>query len=190
MKIFAILFVIVQQTQSQAVSDKSCGHPQAFRMSGDVHIALLIHQCDNSEILVGKTSINTAIWTVERLNSLEYTSGIHLGLSVFTVCKETEYLSSVFKVFREHQERNAFLGIITDEPSSKRFDKMREVLGVESVSTTRFWGPLVKATVKLMEVLEWKQNITVVSSNSDVLKEFYRCTRKQWMCVRSAVEFE
>lgn len=131
MKIFAILLVIVLQTRSQGVSDKSCGHPQAFRLSGDVHIALLVHQCDNSEILVAKTSINTAIWTVERLNSLEYTAGIHLGLSVFTLCKETEYLSSIFKVFREGQERSAFLGAIIDEAPSRRVEHMREVLGLK-----------------------------------------------------------
>lgn len=44
--------------------------------------------------------------------------------------------------------------------------------------------------MKLMEVLEWKENITVVASNSDVLREFYKYTRKQWMCVRSVLDFE
>lgn len=189
MKVLLVLLFAVGFGSSANVN-RSCGYPKTFDLRGDVSIAFIVSECGNGELLFAKTSISSAIWVVDQMNHVGYAGNLRLGLTVYTVCKEPEYLASVFKTFRESEEYSPVLAVVTNKVMPKRVQEICKVFELGTSFTTRFWTPLVKAAVKVLDVMEWKTNVTVVVSNKEILNEFYKYTRREWICVRNAVFFQ
>lgn len=161
-----------------------------FVLNGELKLTLLVRECNSSEIVHTKTLVNSAIWTVERLNFLEFTTPLRLGLTVFKVCDESDYFNALFKTFVD-SKATLQLGVISDR--NLITNKLREfggVLEMEYAVTKKYWSCLVKASVRLLDALELQENVTVVASREDVLMEFFRQSRKQWVCVRHCILME
>lgn len=161
-----------------------------YSTDGDLKVGLLINDCRNtSDKSHINTYINAAIFTRERINSLEYTKPFKLGLSIFEVCNERDYYKSIFELFKQNDER-FLLGIINLLKLPAKIDEFCNVLDVPKTYTTIFWLPLVKSSIKLLNILNWKENVTVISSNRYLMDEFHRYTRREWICVKKAFIFE
>lgn len=169
---------------------KNCEKLSEFDAKRDLNLALIVKECDYNEMILTKSKIQSAIWIVDRLNTLNYTGSLKLGISAFTACEERKYLETIFRVHQLSAER-VYLGVVSDQVSPEsRVKNFCKVLDVQFKTGARYWDLLVKTTVKLLAVLEWKENITVVAKNSQILDEFYRYTRREWMCVKCGMVFE
>lgn len=168
---------------------KNCQKQFDFESRGDLNLGFIVKECDHSELILAKSTIHSAIWLTHQLNRLNYTGQLKLGISAFTACQERGYLDAVFKIY-QHSNDRLYLGIITDQQLPSKVDKLGKVLDLEYKTTARYWNVLVKVSVKLLSVLEWKENITVVAPSKEVLDEFYRCSRRESMCVKKGIIFE
>lgn len=181
-----VLFLAVCVSANLQFQLKSCGQEASFVLRGELNLALLVRECNSSEIVHTRSLVTSAIWTTERLNFMEYTAPLRLGLSVYKVCKESDYYNAVFKAFVK-QEDTVLLGVISDKKFSRKLEEFGGVLGVDHEVTTKYWNYLVKASVRLLGALELQENVTVVASREDVLMEFFRQSRKEWVCVRHCI---
>lgn len=168
------------------VESKSCGQDAVFALGGELQLALLVRECNSSEIVHTRSLVNSAIWTTERLNFLEYTAPLRLGLTVFKVCEESDYFDALFKIFNSN-EGSITLGAISDTKFSGKLKEFVGVLEMDYEVTTKYWNHLVKASVRLLVALELQENVTVVASREDVLMEFFRQSRREWVCVKQCI---
>lgn len=187
MKLVPVLFLFALSCECVKFQPKSCGQDATFVLSGELRFALLVQECNSSEIVHTRTLVNSAIWTAERLNFLEYTGPLRLGLAAFKVCREADYFKALFKIFSNRQEDSLLLGVISDRRLPRKLEEFAGVLEVDHEVTTKYLKYLVKASVRLLGVLELQENVTVVASREDVLFEFFRQSRKEWICVRRCV---
>lgn len=161
-----------------------------YSTDGDLKVGVLINDCNNSSDKSRlNTYVNSAIFTKERINSLGYTKPFKFGLSIYEVCLERDYYNTLYDLFKQNDER-FLLGVVNLNKVPKKVVEFSKVLDVPMKYTNLFWLPLVKASVKLLNVLNWKTNVTVISSNFNVLQEFHRYTRREWICVKKALLFE
>lgn len=169
----------------------SCRSPDApvFAFEGDLQLTLLVRECNNSDVAYARTLVNSAIWTTERLNFLEFTAPLSLGLTAFKVCEENDYYNALFQVFAAAPE-TLQLGVISDRKFSDKLKRFAGVLELEYEVTTKYWSYLVKAAVRLVDALDLQENVTVVASREDVLMEFFRQSRKHWVCVQHCILME
>lgn len=181
--LFAFCVCGMHPMQSSCVSDEI---GPAFLLKGDLQLTLLVRECNSSDVVHAKTLVNSAIWTTERLNFLEYTGPLRLGLTAFKVCKVDDYFNVVFKVFGAREEALQ-LGVISDGKFEGKLGEFAKVLGVDCEVTTKYWSYLVKASVRLLDALGLQENVTVVASREDVLMEFFRQSRKHWVCVQHCI---
>lgn len=191
---FSVLLIIIafNSVANKSLNKKlTCDTTNLVRtIEGDIKIGFLINSCNNSTSkLYVNTLINAAITTTERLNALEYTKPFKLGISVYEVCDDMEYYKAIFGLFRENDEK-ALVGLITLKQVPTKIQGFCEVLDIPRKLTNKFWVPLIKASVRLLEALKWNENITVISPNQIVLQEFYKYTRRHWMCIRKAYIYE
>lgn len=186
----ALVFAIVLLTKGNAGAvniSKICGPNAFFEQEGDVNVGFVVEDCRESQGQLDTTLASSAVWTIERLNFLEYTAPVKLGISVYRVCTKRDYLNAVFQLYRSN-DQDRLLGIFGHE-----FDEgiggLCDVLGINRKVVVQYYEFLVKTAVKVLVALDWKENITVIAPNEYILKEFYRVTRRDWLCVKNAVTF-
>lgn len=187
-----LILIALNFVSSKSINKKStCDVTNLVRATdGDLKIGFLINSCNNStNKFYVNTLINAAITTTERLNTLEYTKPFKLGIAVYEVCEDMEYYKAIFSLFRENDEK-ALLGLIGLKQAPAKIQDLCDVLDIPRKLTNKFWVPLIKASVRLLETLNWNENITIISPNQNVMQEFYKYTRRRWMCIRKAYIYE
>lgn len=169
----------------------SCSGDDApvFAFEGDLQLTLLVRECNNSDVVYARTLVNSAIWTTERLNFLDFTGPLRLGLTAFKVCEENDYYNALFKVFAA-KAKTLQLGVISDRKLTDKLKQFAGVLELDYEVTMKYWSYLVKASVRLVDALDLQENVTVVASREDVLMEFFRQSRKHWVCVQHCILME
>lgn len=186
-----IICVLSYTVLSKTYGKQTCEQTNLiYSNDGDLKIGLLINDCNNSS---DKSRLNTfvssAIFTKNRINSLNYTKPFKLGLSIYEVCYERDYYKSIFDLFKQNDVKY-LLGVVNLIKVPRKIDEFTKVLDVPMKYTNTFWLPLVKGSIKLLNLLNLKTNVTVISSNYNVLQEFHRYTRRDWICVKKALMFE
>ncbi|XP_017786518.1 PREDICTED: protein bride of sevenless isoform X2 [Nicrophorus vespilloides] len=158
-----------------------------YKSDGDLNIGFLIESRMNSALQ--RTLINSAIWTADRLNNIKQNEELEIGLAVYSVKGQEDYFSSIYEMYHDHRNRY-LLGFMSTDGLPDKVDKFSRLLNVETKTFPKFTSSLIKAAVKLLEALNWVENIQVVTPDQFILREFYRITRKQWMCVKDFIIYD
>lgn len=163
---------------------------KVYDSPGLLRLGLLLRQC-SSLTPKGLTRANSAIWTTKQLNHLNYTQPYSLGLSIFRVCTRQDYYRAIFELFKKVGNGDAFvLGVVSDEEPVEDLGRFGEALGVP-VSVAEDYGEgLVRASVKLLVALEWRENVTVFAEKGEILEEFEELSRTFWICVENFILLE
>lgn len=186
MKIVLILFIL------QTIS---CQTTINYRVNilhesdGDLKLSFLLEDCSENlpvESNLGRTYVNSAIWTIERLNLLQTTSPLTLGLSVYQTCNDSDVYNSLFHIFQQH-ENSYQIGIVNIKPFSRSLIEFCKALDIKTKYVHKHWKPLIKAAVELLALLNWKQNVTILSEYKEILQDFYKYSRRQWICVEQII---
>ncbi|KAJ8940608.1 hypothetical protein NQ318_004804 [Aromia moschata] len=178
-------FVVLVSALGAASSD---GVRRIVGISGDVNVGLLVENCRNASDVVPyrvQTLISSAVWVTERVNYLGSLSPLKLGLGVYETCAESDYYKTVFDLYQ--QEEEYLLGIVSDKILSGNVLKFCEVLGVPAQVTSRDRRHVLEASVQLLRALGWTENVTVLSPDENLAREFYRYSKKESICIRDCI---
>lgn len=162
----------------------ACNVNQVYNIEGQIRIAIVLNECANSTP-ISWTYVNSAIWTVERLNFLNFTYPLSLGLSVFQTCTEADYYNPIYKIFKQDDE-GLILGALSTENFPPKIVQFGNLLDVHLEVINKYRTFLAEATVKLLVTLDLTENVTVYSEEREVLQKFYKFTREEFICVRNA----
>ncbi|XP_050314654.1 protein bride of sevenless [Anthonomus grandis grandis] len=160
-----------------------------FSFHGNVSVAVILHDCDESSTLsyTQTTLLHSAIWTVERINFLETVHPLKMGLSLYRACTDLDYLKTIFEIF---QNVGITVGVVTDHPFSDKVRKFSEVLGLRTKVRKRFDTYLVRSAVQFFDLLGWKDNITLITPQEHIIDMFYFYTKKKRMCLTECYIYE
>ncbi|KAK9730301.1 7 transmembrane sweet-taste receptor of 3 GCPR [Popillia japonica] len=159
---------------------------------GDLKINLLLEDCTEDlpvESSLGRTYINSAIWIIERLNLLQITTPLTLGLSVYQICNDSEVYNSLFHIFQQHHYTYQ-VGIVNVKPFSRSLIDFCTALNIKTNYIQKYRKPLIRASVELLTLLNWKDNITLLTQYKELVPDFYKYSRKQWICVQRLINSE
>lgn len=166
----------------------SSGVKQIFSIEGDVNVALVVNTCRNFSDAVPyqiQTLISSTVWTVERLNFLSVLAPLKLGIGVYEVCTEGDYYKTIFDLYQQDEEY--LLGIISNENLNEKVLQFCEVLNVRTAVTYRYQGYLMTSSIKLLNALGWSENVTVLAPDENLLREFYRYSKREYICVKDCL---
>ncbi|GJQ80385.1 boss [Trypoxylus dichotomus] len=183
--LFTIKFIHCQTTINYRVNI-------LYESEGDIKISFLIEDCSENlavESNLGRTYINSAIWIVERINLLQTTSPLTLGLSVYQTCNDTDVYNTLFHIFQQH-EYIFHLGIVVIKPFSRSLIEFCRALDIKTKYVYKHLKPPVKASVELLALLNWKENVTILTQYQEITHDFYKYARKEWICVKNIINSE
>ncbi|XP_065155456.1 protein bride of sevenless isoform X2 [Atheta coriaria] len=159
-----------------------------YETLGSIHIGLILTQCTENLTAVQKTALHSTIWATQRVNDLKFANlnDFQVGLTVHQVCTEDDYLSAIFELYKNGLERGELLlGVMADyrDEVPRVVPEFADILKVDFYESVMYKQEIIKTVVKILEVLAWSDDIEVIAPDQNVLKEFYRITRREWMCV-------
>lgn len=166
-----------------------CEVEKAFESSGLLRLGLLLRNCDSELSPKGRTDANSAIWTTKQLNHLNYTQPYKVGLTVFKVCSEQDYYNAIFEIFKSRR-REFVLGVLSDQQLNENVEKFSDTLKLPVSVLEDYNELLVRAAVKLLVSLDWRQNVTVFSERKKILEEFRELSRTHLICVGNFILIE
>lgn len=167
---------------------------QIYKSDGELNIALLIKNCINSSDddntpYISQSLLASAIWTTQRLNFLNKLSPttLNFGLQVYeTSCTENDYFNTIFELYQQ-QSKQYLLGLINDRLLSKKEFQFSNLLDVKSTVIIKNIKLLYKTSTSVLNGLGWTDNVTVIAPDETILKEFYRYSKKEYICLRDCV---
>lgn len=165
------------------------GVKQIAAVEGDVEVALVVHTCRNSSDLVPyklQTLVSTAVWTTERINYLSMLPSLKLGLKAYEVCSDQDFFKVIFDLY---QQDDYVLGVISDASLNEKVLQFAEVLETRTAITYRYYSYVIKASLKLLSALGWSENVTVLAPDENVLREFYRYSKREYVCVKDCLVY-
>lgn len=180
-----LVFVIVL-----SLSHKTFGVKKIAATDGDVNIAVLIKNCQNSSATIPftvQTMISTTIWTTQRINYLQLLAPLKLGVGIYEVCNETEYFKTIFEIYQQEEDR--LLGLISSDKLDDKVLKFCEILNIKVTKMTKYESFLVKASIQFLNALGWVDNITVFAPEEHVLDEFFGYSKKEFICVKECMVY-
>nr|CAI5824417.1 unnamed protein product [Callosobruchus analis] len=161
----------------------------SVEIPGDLTIALLVKTCHNSSVDLipyhTNSLVSSAMWVVERLNYLEHTTPLTLGLKVYEICEEIDFFKSIFDLYQA--ENDYLLTVVSEDTLSEKMLNFCEVLDVRSSSIARCSKLLVKTTVEFLNAMGWVENVTVFGPDEFIMEEFSSYAVKQSVCVMDLI---
>ncbi|XP_066261110.1 uncharacterized protein boss [Euwallacea similis] len=127
------------------------------------------------------TITEAAIWVADRINFLEVLNPLRLGLSIHHSCSEVEFLKTIFEVFKSPTYN---LGVAVINQPSDRETKFSGLLGVKMRRRRQLNEYLIKATVRFLRAMGWKENVTLVAKSELILDSFYSNVKEERICIR------
>ncbi|KAK4876334.1 hypothetical protein RN001_012756 [Aquatica leii] len=174
---------------SVAINNQSlCGVNQMYDLNGDLNIALIVNEC-SSVNSVSWTYVNSALWITNRLNTINFTSPLSLGLSVFQTCTEDDNYDAIYKIFKERDQRY-FLNTYLKQPLDTKLVRFSNALKVRLSTITARNNWAMDCAIKLLLTLGFRDNITVYAENEHNLEEFYSLARINQICIKNGFVFE
>ncbi|KAJ8920169.1 hypothetical protein NQ315_011830 [Exocentrus adspersus] len=179
-----------------AIGAGAGGAEPIFSSEGDVYVAVILDgdSCRNSTTdLIPyrlQTLASSAVWTTHRLNFLQVLTPLKLGFDVYEACTESDYYKIIFDLYQEEEAGSKYLlGVVTDGNPSEKVSQFCEVLDVRILSSYKYQGNLVRASVKVLSSLGWAGNVTVLAPDDNLLREFYRYSKKEFVCVKDCLVY-
>lgn len=169
---------------------ESFGVKKVAEIEGDVNIAVLVRNCQNSNNTVPfrvQSMISSAMWTTQRINYLDLLTPLKLGAEIYEICNETDYINTIFELYQRHEQY--LLGLITSEQLSEKVMKFCDVLNIKVTKTSKYESFLVKASMQFLNALGWVDNITIYAPEEHVLDEFFGYSRKEFICVKDCMVY-
>ncbi|KAF5307897.1 hypothetical protein FQR65_LT06464 [Abscondita terminalis] len=167
MQTMLTIFILVNFGLVSAISNRSvCSVNSVYDLYGDLNVALIVNECANLSP-ISWTYVNSALWMINRLNTENFTSPLSLGLTVYQACGEDDTYNVVYDIFAKRHDRY-FLETYLSQPIDNNINRF----------------------VKLLQALDFKNNITVYAENELDLQKFYALTRAENICVKNGVVFE
>lgn len=158
---------------------------EVFRKDGDVNVALILrNKCNNTATLTEneQSIVNSAIWIAHQLNYSEVLFEHNFGLTVYKTCNENEEYETLFHLFQKRKEE-FLLGIITTSKFSLKVRKFADALDLNVKGIVKCSQPLIKASVALLSALKWFDNVVVVAPDENIINQFSKLSKKEWICV-------
>lgn len=162
-------------------SSSQCDVQTIYKSDGDLKIAFILNECSENSTTLQNTIINSAIWATQRLNYLESTP-FKVGLNIYQTCSEKEIYNSIFSSFQQDDE-SYLLGLISIKNLPEKLKSFCNVLNVRCMVKSTYYEDAIRASVNLLEVLNWNHNITVITPDDYILKEFNVLTKIKGICV-------
>lgn len=154
---------------------------------GDLIVALIINRCNDIDDLPPpqtlplsvQSLISAAIWTIDRLNAVNFTGGsLDLGLAVYETCTDLDDFRTIFQLFVEGD----FIGAITTRRPSERITKFSEVLGVRVRAGVRCPACLMHGVVEVLSALGRIENVIVIAPSPGFVREFFEHLAQRGIC--------
>ncbi|XP_018574058.1 protein bride of sevenless [Anoplophora glabripennis] len=166
------------------------GVRQIYAVEGDVNVALIVNSCRNVSDVVPyqhQTLMSSAVWTTERVNFLGILAPLKLGIGVYEACTEGDYYKTIFDLYQQDEEY--LLGVISDTNLNEKVLQFCEVLEIRTAVTYRHHEYLMKSSIKVLSALGWNENVTVLAPDKNILREFYRYSRREYVCVKDCLVY-
>lgn len=179
--IFFVFTIILAQTY---------GVKKVAEVEGDVYIAVLLTNCQNSSEYIPfriQSMISSTLWTAHRINYLELLFPLKVGVEIYEICNETDYFQTIFQLYQQNQEY--FVGLISSENFNEKVKKFCEVLDTTAYQTSKYESFLVKASIQFLGALGWVDNISVFAPQEHVLNEFFGYSKKEFICVKNCMVY-
>ncbi|KAI4461635.1 metabotropic glutamate receptor [Holotrichia oblita] len=187
---FLVVLIIVKIIYCQTTINYKVN--TIYDTAGDLKINFLLEDCTENlpvESSLGRTYINSAIWIIERLNLLQITTPLTLGLSVYQVCNDSDVYNSLFHIFQQHYHSYQ-VGIVNVKPFSRNLIDFSKALDIKTSYVHKYRKPLIRASVELLTLLNWKEDITLLTQYNELVQDFYKYSRRQWICVQRLIKSE
>lgn len=161
-----------------------------FKKKNDLNFALLLHNCRNgtSAPFVQQSIINSAIWTIQRLNFLS-TTNLNFGISIYELCQSRDYYEIIFELFQK-QEDQFLVGFINERPLPKKIKKITAALELKSKPIVKCPNSLIKGIVALLSALQWNGNITVIAPNEKIVNKLAGLSQQKQICITKYLIYE
>ncbi|KAB0795239.1 hypothetical protein PPYR_12078 [Photinus pyralis] len=181
MRFVLIIFTLANVLIASGTS--VCGVNEVYDNKKDLNFALLLQECSpiNPE---SWTYINSAIWTADRLNKLNFTSPFNFGLTVYQTCSEAEDYDAIYKIFKE-EETGILVGALSNHPLSKNSKRFSDALDLRFVVTDSYQIWIFEAAVKFLLTFDSSTNVTIYAENENVLRILYSLTKNANICVQN-----
>ncbi|KAF5278350.1 hypothetical protein FQA39_LY05839 [Lamprigera yunnana] len=159
-----------------------------YELQGDLNLGFILNECSNTSSS-SWTYANSAIWTISRLNYLNFTSPLRMGLKIYQSCTEDDSYDILFDMFKNRNLRY-FLNVFSNRYLGDGVSQFGNVLNIHltAMSTYHTWA--LRAAAKLLSALNYRNNITVYMENDHLLSEFYAITRNEDICIKSGIIVE
>lgn len=165
------------------VSGNNCPHVNKLHHSeGHLRIAFFLACRNNTK--VEKTRINSAIWTIDRINSLDFTP-YKLGLSVYKTCEEKDLYKAIFELFS--QDDSLLVGVVSVDEVPLKIKKVFADLGVRYLKKYSIDTEMFEGAVSFLKLANWRQDISVIGFDEDVVDGFGRLSRDEGVCIKENV---
>lgn len=164
---------------------------KVFGFGGDVSVAVIFDGCGNSSEDLNysqRTIASSAIWVTERINFLEILFPLKLGLSVYKTCSELDLLKTVFDVYENDVPYT--LGLVTTKETSEKVKTFSNVLGIKTKRKRKYYSYLIRAAVQFLNILGWRSNVTLVTTDEHIVDVFYLHSKKVRVCISECYIFE
>lgn len=183
-----VLFVLINflLVYSSAINNHS-QVGELINTEGQLKIALILNECTLSN-RTSKTYANAALWLANRLNALNYTHPLRLGLSVRGVCSQDDYYDSIFKVYKE-SSKFIFVSSLASDNLPEKVLQFQKILGVNFGTLVKHTLFAIEACIGLLQVLDFRNNVTVYSDDRDILQQFYELAHENLICVQNGIIF-
>lgn len=182
----SVLFLLVVASSAIGTS----GVKRIFAIEGDVNVAVIVNSCRNASDVVPyqhQTLVSSAVWTTERVNFLQILAPLKLGVGVYEACSESDYYKTIFDLYQQDEEY--LLGIISNTNLNEKVLQFCEVLDIRTVVTYRHHEYLMKSSTKLLSALGWSENVTIIAPDKNILREFYRYSKREYICVKDCLVY-
>ncbi|KAL1495084.1 hypothetical protein ABEB36_010558 [Hypothenemus hampei] len=155
-----------------------------FNVQGDVSVSVILNKdncknCSDGLTQNERTLINSAIWTVERVNFLQILKPLKFGLSIYESNREVDILKSLLESYDSDTCLGAvFLQEIGDK--ANKFSTLLQLSTKRKLPTDRF---LVRAAVNFLIFIGRTYNITLLTTKEEVVDLFYYESRRNNICL-------
>ncbi|KAL3268376.1 hypothetical protein HHI36_007492 [Cryptolaemus montrouzieri] len=162
---------------------------ESYQNESDLDIAVILSSCDDSISDFTKTWIDAALWIVDRLNILEVFQKLKLGVQIHKACTDENYFQILFDIHKSSKQKFV-IGVVSDRPVSLDVKKLADIFDLKLKNVVPDLRFLMKGAVQVLEILNWTQNLTVLSPDKKLVDEFFKYARAKLLCVKKTIFYK
>lgn len=183
-----LIILCVFFTPMQTNTKELCDIQPVYSVKRDLNIGIVLNECKDSRqyAILEDTLVNSAIWTINRLNQLDLTVPLKLGLTIYKACTTLDVYGSFYNLFHNNFD-SYLLGVVTLKELPNKIKSLSTVLDINTKTKSEHISHLLKATLSFIEASDWHRNFSIITSTEEIAEEFISLSRNKNFCVFSSI---